>query len=188
MRNTFNNQNPAELNSASDPVNAQHMQTGQSTERWPTIEIFRPFESCLTSKDYFVLERFLIALTEREGREAEYLARLIRTKLADARIVMSEDVNADVVTSGSRVTYSIDGGQPETRSLVFGETSPVPNYNLPIFTLLGVGLLGLKTGQTTPWTDYAGKIGKLTLQRVEYQPQSCRRIGDASHYDTQKKD
>lgn len=179
MRNTFNLQKSTEPNPASVQISDNQMQSAnsQSTERWPTIQILRPLESCLTSKDYFVLEKFLIVLTERKGGEAAFLARLIRTKLADAQIVLSEDVNANVATSGSRVTYSVDRNQPETRSLIFGETSPVPNYNLPIFTLLGVGLLGMKTGQTTPWIDYASTIGTLTLNRVEYQPQSCRQIG-----------
>lgn len=179
MRNTFNLRKSTQPNPASFEVSESQMQPDsfRPNENWPTIEIFRPLESCLTSKDYFVLEKFLNVLTDRKSSEATLLARLIRTKLADTQIVLSEDVKANVATSGSRVTYSVDRGRLETRSLVFGETSPVPNYNLPIFTLLGVGLLGMKIGQTAPWIDYASTVGALTLNRIEYQPQSCRERG-----------
>lgn len=142
-----------------------------SVTRWPITEIARPLESCLTSKDYFALENFLIVLTKRRGDEATYLARLIRTKLADARIVLSEDVDADVATSGSRVTFSINDRPHETRSLILGEDSPGTNRDLPIFTLLGIGLIGMKTGQTTPWADHCGNTGMLALHRVEHRPQ-----------------
>ena len=160
--------------------NPRQTSTSDAAVRWPTIEIFRPLESCLTSKDYFALENFLIVLTERRSCEAEYLARLIRTKLADARIVLSEDVDADVATSSSRVTYSINDRPAETRSLILGECSPVPNYNLPIFTLLGIWVLGMKAGQTGPWTDYSKNVGKLALLRVDYQPQYNRQAGHTS--------
>lgn len=163
-------------------VDPRQTSTSHAAARWPTIEIFRPLESCLTSKDYFALENFLIVLTERRSREAEYLARLIRTKLADARIVLSEDVSADVAIINSRVTYSINDSPAETRSLILGESSPVPNFNLPIFTLLGIGLLGMRTGQTGPWTDHSRNIGKLVLLRVDYQPQGNRQASQTASF------
>jgi hypothetical protein len=64
--------------------------------------------------------------------------------------------------------------------LILGETSPVPNFNLPIFTPLGIGLLGMKAGQTGPWTDHSRSIGKLALLRVDYQPQGNRPASQAA--------
>ena len=125
----------------------------------------------LTTKDFTILE---VMLERCMGRE-DPLAPLLRRKINAAQVVFGDDVPADVATMSSRIVFSIDGRDPDTRILSHDRmTSPVGLY-LPINTLRGLALLGLSEGQRYSFERQDGEVETILLDRVLYQPETARR-------------
>lgn len=129
------------------------------------LESLRPLESWLSSDDYWILERQLLAYTRVEAQQS-LLARLIRTKLADARIVGFDSDPPLFAKPGTKIAYTVDRQEPEARVLVLGEADSAAHHALPVFTLLGLTLLGMREGQSAPLLRHDGVVGSVSLQRV----------------------
>jgi regulator of nucleoside diphosphate kinase len=138
-------------------------------------EALRPLCCCLTAKDYTLLEGHLIKSREIGSGIYRLLGPLIRAKLADASIVLTDDVDFDVATGNSRVVFSADAGADESRVLVHWDEHYVVGLSLPIDTLLGTTLLGMRAGQRAPLLRADGTIGTVLLRSVAYQPEAARR-------------
>lgn len=110
-------------------------------------------------------------LTGSHAEDAFY--RLLRTKLSAAEIVSSEALSPTVATINSRIELSADGGRVENRVLV--RTAKVFGLHLPITTLRGLAVLGLRAGETIEIEKPDGTHEKITLVRVCYQPEAQRR-------------
>lgn len=130
-------------------------------------------ESFLTSRDYTLLEGHLYRLGE-DGPQP-LLARLIRTRLSHARVVLTGDVDADVATGDSRVVISVDGRPDESRLLVHWDDSRVTGDTLRVATLLGVTVLGMRAGQEARLLRADGSLGRVLLREVAFQPEAFRR-------------
>lgn len=143
----------------------------------PRLETIRPVTSRLTSRDYTLLEAHLWRLLEADGVSPndQLLARLIRTKLADATVVLSDDIEPSVATGNSRIRFSIDDGPAESRILAHWDSLGGVDDVLPIPTLAGVSLLGMAAGQRAPLLRADGSIGAVQLDAVTYQPEAQRR-------------
>ena len=144
-------------------------------ENWLRFEALRPLSCCLTAKDYSLLESRLIELRGRNEGTAPLLVQLIRTKLADAEIVLSEDVDPEVATTNSRVVFSVDGRAAETAVLVHWEHEVAREFALPITTLLGATLLGMRAGNRAPLLRSDGGIREVALLEIAFQPEAARR-------------
>lgn len=144
-------------------------------ENWLRLEALRPLRCCVTAKDYSLLESRLIELRGRNEGTAPLLVQLIRTKLADAEIVLSDDVAPDVATTNSRVVFAVDGGAAETAVLVHWEHGVARDFTLPITTLLGATLLGMRAGERSPLLQSDGSIREVTLEEIAFQPEAARR-------------
>jgi regulator of nucleoside diphosphate kinase len=134
-----------------------------------------PTETCiLTTKDFTILE---VMRDRCFGGDA--LAPILKRKIESALVVFREDVPENVATLSSRVTFSVDGRDPDTRVISHDRmTSPVGMY-LPITTPRGLALLGLAEGQQFLLTDHEGREESVLLEKVQYQPESARREKDA---------
>jgi regulator of nucleoside diphosphate kinase len=143
-----------------------------STEAW-AILASSP-QSHLTSKDYTLLEGHLARLGE-EGPQP-LLSRLMRTKLSRARVVLTNDVDADVATGSSRIVFSADGGPDQSRILVHWDNNRVLGECLRVATLLGTTVLGMRAGQAAPLLRADGTLGWLVLKDVVFQPEAARRL------------
>jgi hypothetical protein len=143
----------------------------------PRLETIRPITSRLTSRDYTLLEAHLWRLLEfdRPAPGEQLLTRLIRTKLADAVVVLSDDIEPTIATGNSRVTFRIDGGPAECRRLVHWDGPDAAGQSLRIPTFLGVAVLGLAEGQRAPLLRADGSIGSVALDAVTCQPEARRR-------------
>ena len=139
------------------------------------LERLRPFKCCLTAKDYSLLESRLTELRARNTDPARLLARFMRAKLADAEVVLPGDVAATVATTNSRIVYAVDEGAPSVAVLVHWEHTVARDFTLPITTLLGATLLGMREGQQAPLLLGDGGIGKVFLKEVAFQPEAARR-------------
>jgi regulator of nucleoside diphosphate kinase len=128
----------------------------------------------LTTKDLTILE----VLHDRCLGRDDLLAPILKRKIEAASVVFRDDVPADVATLSSRVTFSVDGRDPDTRVLSHDRmTSPVGLF-LPITTVRGLALIGLAEGQEFAVTNAEGAEERIMLQRVEYQPEAARRGRD----------
>ena len=67
------------------------------------------------------------------------------------------------------VVQFLDDAHGATRivQLVYPEHADIAAGRISVFTPIGVGLLGLKAGQTILWPDREGRERLLTVLRVE---------------------
>ena len=131
----------------------------------------------LTTKDFTILEVMRDRCLGKEDPLAPILARKIET----ARVVFREDVPANVATLSSRVTFSVNGRDPDTRVVSHDRmTSPVGLF-LPITTARGLALLGLSEGQDFVLINGDGIEERILLQAVHYQPEAAKREKEALH-------
>lgn len=152
-----------------DPI-GDHQQPdrdfGQPTSRAP--------RSYLTSRDYTLLEGHLARIETLQEGVYPGLRRLIRAKLDESRVVLSEDIDDDIATGNSRLVFLHDGRR-ETRTLTHWHDQIAVGLALPVSSFLGLTLLGMREGHSAPLPRADGSRGTVTLQRIAYQPERiCR--------------
>lgn len=119
----------------------------------------------LTAKDHCVLETILDHFA-RMPLKADYAA-FLRRKLAQAVIVLRDDIPPDVVTLNSRIVYAIND---ETRGqvlLVQREGDDFPSFALSLYDMKGLALIGLSEGGSADLPNG----DRLTLVSVLHQPE-----------------
>ncbi|MFH1804766.1 MAG: hypothetical protein ABID63_07760 [Pseudomonadota bacterium] len=127
------------------------------------LEMLRPLRSSLIERDYARLESCL-----QDDNVPVLLRRYIRTKLADAVIIRTDQTTDRVASCGSVVRYTI-GQQPPQMALLLA--SPPENDRvpvIPVFSFLGAALIGLRAGQYTPLLQADGTVGYAFLQGFEF--------------------
>jgi regulator of nucleoside diphosphate kinase len=126
----------------------------------------------ITRADLQRLEALLDGL-EEYGPAAEAL----ESELSRAQVVGHDEVPAGVVTMNSRVRCRDEGtGKEYLLTLVYpnevgGEGA------VSVLAPVGTALLGLSVGQQIDWPAPGGKLLKLTLLSVEYQPEAAGEYG-----------
>jgi regulator of nucleoside diphosphate kinase len=125
----------------------------------------------LTTKDLTILEVML----DRCLRGDDPMVPILKRKINAAQIVFRDDVPADVATLNSRVVFSVDGRDPDTRIISHDRvTSPIGLF-LPLTTFRGLALLGLSEGQEFSLPGQDSALEKVRLEKVAYQPEAARR-------------
>jgi regulator of nucleoside diphosphate kinase len=134
-----------------------------------------PTDNCiLTTKDFTILE-----VMQDRCRSDDSLSLILKRKMETALVVFREDVPGNVATLSSRVAFSVDGRDSDTRILSPERmTSPIGMF-LPITTLRGLALLGLAEGEAFLLTDHDERQEKVMLEKVQYQPEAARREKEA---------
>ena len=128
----------------------------------------------LTTKDLTLLE-----VMRDRCPDGHPLAAILDRKLRGARVVLRDDVPANVATLNSRVRFRVDGRDPETRILAYERlTSPIGLF-LPVTTARGLALMGLCAGQSFVVPGGDGTEEEILLEAVEYQPEAAKRARDA---------
>lgn len=128
---------------------------------------------CLTAKDFTLLELYL---NERTADDP-FTAHLVKSKLAATRVVLPRDVDPNVATLNSRVTFRLNGRSPEARLLVHWDQDIVVGLTLPVTTPLGITLLGMRAGEEASVLLRGGITWPLRLEAVTYQPERERDAG-----------
>ena len=128
-------------------------------------------ETCiLTTKDFTILE----AMRERHADPRDPLAPILARKLKTARMVLHDDIPANVATLNSRVTFRASGACAETRVISHERMNLLVGVFQPITTPRGLALLGLAEGQEYR-IAWRGMEERVVLDTVEYQPEAARR-------------
>ncbi|QEE43443.1 nucleoside-diphosphate kinase (plasmid) [Rhizobium sp. WL3] len=129
----------------------------------------------LTTKDFTILE----VLRDRHHDQTGLLLPLIRNKMERAIVVFREDLPGDIASINSRVRFRVAAGESDTRVISTGQTPGPVGMFLPITTLRGLALLGLREGQAVSLVNMNGVTEKIVLEKVEYQPEASRREREA---------
>ncbi|MGL4316080.1 MAG: nucleoside diphosphate kinase regulator [Pseudomonas sp.] len=122
----------------------------------------------ITRLDLQRLERLLDSLEDFGPA-----ARALEAELARAQVVGHAEVPAGVVTMNSRVHCREEGsGKDYHLTLVYPQDAGGEG-TVSILAPVGCALLGLSVGQHIDWPAPSGKVLKLTLLAVEYQPEAA---------------
>lgn len=129
-------------------------------------------ETCLlTTKDFTILEVML----DRCLGQDDPLASILKRKIEAATVMFRDDIPGNVATLSSRVTFSVNGREPDMRIISHDRmTLPIGMY-LPITTARGLALLGLSEGQGFALRTSDGEEERIVLHEVHYQPDAARR-------------
>lgn len=119
----------------------------------------------LTMKDFGVLEQ----LMESGISDFAYL-RLLRHKITTATILFEDDAPPDVASLGSRVEFQIDGLLVDSCILSANSSAAQSRLKLPITTMRGLALLGLREGAFTAIEQIDGSGEQLRLLKVHPRP------------------
>ena len=133
-------------------------------------------ETCiLTTKDFTILE----VMRDRCLGRDDPLAPILKRKIESALVVFREDVPVNVATLSSRVTFSVDGREPDTRVISHDRMTSSVGLFLPITTARGLALLGLTENQAFILTNNDGVEERILLEKVQYQPEASKREKEA---------
>jgi regulator of nucleoside diphosphate kinase len=130
-----------------------------------------PDTCILTTKDLTILE---IMLDRCLGRD-DPLMPVLRRKMASATIVFRDDVPADVATLNSRLAFSVDGRETDTRVISHESSGSSVGLFLPVTSARGLALIGMSEGQAVRLTRRDGTEETIVLEKVLYQPEADRR-------------
>lgn len=104
--------------------------------------------------------------------EYDTAAEALEAELARANVVGHTEIANDIVTMNSKAhCYEENSATEYQVTLVYPPQAGVEG-NVSILAPIGTALLGLSVGQTIDWLTPKGKNLKLTLKRVEYQPEA----------------
>ena len=122
----------------------------------------------ITRLDLQRLERLLDS-QEAGGPDSAALER----ELARAQVVGHDEVPPGVVTMNSRVHCREESsGKDYHLTLVYPQDAGTDG-RVSVLAPVGSALLGLSVGQHIDWPGPGGKLIKLTLLAVEYQPEAA---------------
>lgn len=133
-------------------------------------------ETCfLTTKDFTIVE----VMRDRCLGQDDPLAPILKRKIEAATVMFREDIPVNVATLSSRVTFSVNGRDPDTRVISYDKvTTPIGTF-LPIARPRGLALLGLCEGSEFVLADVDGAEERIVLHEVLYQPEAARRDKEA---------
>jgi regulator of nucleoside diphosphate kinase len=116
----------------------------------------------LSSNDYARLQGLMSTLI---GSPTP-LAALLRRKLGSAVIMLPSDTGPDLVTSGRRVRFTINGSQSAEQALVWERPARGDDSDLWLRTPRGLALLGLRIGDSFSYRVDNGRTEQLSVEFV----------------------
>ena len=120
----------------------------------------------MTEKDFDRIS----SLIERNEKE-EILA--LNNEMERARVLDFSEIPKDLVTMNSRFRYiNISDAREDTITLVYPQMSNLLEGKISVTAPLGTALLGLRTGEEIDWKFPDGKVKKLRVLEILYQPEA----------------
>lgn len=119
----------------------------------------------LPAADHQELQEHLEACDCTMRPNLKLLAYVLANKLMNTRPVNNVHCS-DLVVGGSRVTYAIDGADPQTGLLVHRARAGLTEGVISVASLLGATLIGMRAGQRSPLLFEDGSIGRLRVVEV----------------------
>lgn len=124
----------------------------------------------ISSRDLDRLDQLLESI---KGEQQQNVIAL-RGELARANVVDSEAVPAGVITMNSRSRLIDEStGKTHELTLVYPKDADAAAGKVSILAPVGSALLGLSTGQSIDWQMPGGKVSRLKVLEVTYQPEAA---------------
>ena len=96
----------------------------------------------------------------------------LEDELARAKVVIPQEVPANVVTMNARVLLTIAPAQQSSEvTLVYPHDFKGEKGQLNVIAPIGAAILGLTEGQTIEWPQPDGQMIKVHIEKVLYQPE-----------------
>ena len=102
------------------------------------------------------------------GPTADVADQLI-IELDRARIVAQAKLPEDAVRMGSIVTFTTNDAQQRQLQLVYPGEADINAGKVSVLTPIGAALIGLRQGQTIPWSSRDGRDLILTVVEVRLE-------------------
>jgi regulator of nucleoside diphosphate kinase len=121
--------------------------------------------------------RRLEALLQVASVRSAPMAALLEQELSRATLVAPQDVPPHVVTMHSRVVCKDEasGGLHEVE-LVYPHEADADRGRLSILAPVGTALLGLAVGDAIDWPVPGGRVTRVRVMAVPFQPEAIRRL------------
>jgi hypothetical protein len=119
----------------------------------------------LPADDYRQLQRHLAACESARPPGWAMLAHVLHHKIMTVEPVPTPQVNG-MVTDGCKVTYSVDDGPPQIGLLTQRARSGQDNGVIPVSSLMGATLIGMRIGQRAPLPSVDGTVYTVTVLGV----------------------
>ncbi|MFN7165913.1 MAG: nucleoside diphosphate kinase regulator [Pannonibacter sp.] len=116
-------------------------------------------------EDYGKLMAIASSIT---GPTADVADQLI-IELDRARIVAQAKLPEDAVRMGSIVTFTTNDAQQRQLQLVYPGEADINAGKVSVLTPIGAALIGLRQGQTIPWSSRDGRDLVLTVVEVRQE-------------------
>jgi regulator of nucleoside diphosphate kinase len=105
-------------------------------------------------------------------RDANHLAGLDQ-ELAQAEVVASGEVAADVVTMHSTVRVrDLDGGTSAVYTIVFPVDADLARNRISVLAPIGTALIGYRAGDLLEWATPRG-TRRLQIEEILFQPEAA---------------
>lgn len=108
-------------------------------------------------------------LRQPDLAQRPFLGHVLRHKITASRPMQGE-VPKDVVTGASCVSYALDGGPAQMGFLSHRARNGAHRDVIPVCSLLGATLIGMRVGERAPLLHEDGAIGSLTVLSVTPTP------------------
>lgn len=100
------------------------------------------------------------------------LLEALENEMLRAKVVSHSRVGPDVITMNSRVRFVDEAnGREMVLTLVYPDKAGTEG-SISVLAPVGIALLGLKKGQSIDWTGPNGRLLKLKILDIEYQPEA----------------
>jgi len=125
----------------------------------------------VTTQDMKRLHALLEGTASQRNAEA---AEALESELAGAEVVAPEKIPADVVTMNSKVRFADEeSGQQREITLVFPKDADPAQQKVSILAPVGAALIGLSVGQSVDWPMPGGRVRRLKIVEVLFQPEAA---------------
>lgn len=126
----------------------------------------------LTTRDFTLLE----TMQDRWPSNDELMREILRVKLTETIVMFRQDIPPTVVTLDSQVTYRINGGRAETRTVADNAMRGLVGLTvISITNPRGLTMLGLAEGQSATLQRTGEAPETITIEKVLYQPEAAAR-------------
>lgn len=99
-------------------------------------------------------------------------AEALEAELARANFVGHTEIPNDIVTMNSKAHFHEESSAKDYQLTLTYPSQGGIEGNVSVLAPIGTALLGLQVGQSIDWQTPKGKMLKLTLKKVEYQPEA----------------
>lgn len=122
----------------------------------------------VTEQDYERLSLLLLHIHDESSDQLE-------DELSRAQVLPQTEIPNDTVTMNSTITFVDEETKKESKlTLVYLKDADVEQMKVSILAPVGTALLGLSIGQSIGWPLPNGKVRRLKVLSIIYQPEASQ--------------